>query len=452
MCRGPKYHSSPMSPIPRALWNKPKSHGIYIFFFNWEEGKGTVKECKSEGKWKCYGHCTIFWAEYFNKSHVCKSRAGCYQVHCMYFHLTFSMALSHRGLNDCKGTLRWATNGVVFLVVVLTSMGKRAWWVCMSVPLNSYFSTLDIWVCSGLRCVNSPTCYQKYIAQKAHTNKPTIFSPSHLINTCRAWSGLTSIIYCFRTIIIVNCLFICKCTVVPVVPDFRVACNWSSLLNSLLLNLHFHQWISSYSFSANCEQNVRDIRKCLGKRTRLNSQINLVLKSLIQRNHSVMQTRARHSWPPLSLINYLHNRRRKCYKKRLSYKKVWEKVYPWVQYEDPNVGKFCTLCKKWRRPLPSTKGGWMTREIVDWKHGTELLKLHSGFKWHQDSSITARMAKHVEQQNVIEMQCAGAAEQAEEKKKKNHEIILELMRSIYFLVKNHIPHSTTYMVLIELKV
>ena len=59
------------------------------------------------------------------------------------------------------------------------------------------------------------------------------------------------------------------------------------------------------------------------------------------------------------------------------------------------------------------------------------------------------MAKHVEQQNVIEMQCAGADTQAEEQKKKNREIILKLMRSIYFLAKNCIPHSTTYKELIE---
>ena len=62
------------------------------------------------------------------------------------------------------------------------------------------------------------------------------------------------------------------------------------------------------------------------------------------------------------------------------------------------------------------------------------------------------MAKHVEQQNVIEMQCAGAAKQAEEQKKKNREIVLKLMRSIYFLAKNLIPHSTTYKELIELQV
>ena len=103
-----------------------------------------------------------------------------------------------------------------------------------------------------------------------------------------------------------------------------------------------------------------------------------------------------------------------------------------------------------RRLPPSAKGGWRTREIIDRNHATELLTQHSGSKYHQDSSITARMAKHVEQQNVIEIQYAGAAKQAEEQKKKNREIILKLTRSIYFLAKNRILHSTTYKELIEL--
>ena len=67
--------------------------------------------------------------------------------------------------------------------------------------------------------------------------------------------------------------------------------------------------------------------------------------------------------------------------------------------------------------------GWMIWGIVDWNHVTELLKQHSGSKWHRDSSVTVRMAKHVGQQNVIEMQCAGAAKQAEEQKKKNRGMI-----------------------------
>ena len=63
--------------------------------------------------------------------------------------------------------------------------------------------------------------------------------------------------------------------------------------------------------------------------------------------------------------------KKKCYKKKLSYKKVWENVYPLVQSEDPKVGMFCALCKKWGRPPPSANSGWTTRGIVDWNHATE---------------------------------------------------------------------------------
>ena len=66
-----------------------------------------------------------------------------------------------------------------------------------------------------------------------------------------------------------------------------------------------------------------------------------------------------------------------------------------------------------------------------------------------DSSITARVAKHVEQQNSIEIHCAGATKQAEEQKKKNREIILKLMIYMYFLYSTLL---TTYKELIELQV
>ena len=106
------------------------------------------------------------------------------------------------------------------------------------------------------------------------------------------------------------------------------------------------------------------------------------------------------------------------------------------------MGKATSKCKRWAED----KGNCCLEPCH------KLLKQHSGSKWHQDSSITARMAKHVEQQNIIEMQCAGVAKQAEEQKKRNREIILNLIRSIYFLAKNRISHSTTYKELIELQV
>ena len=62
------------------------------------------------------------------------------------------------------------------------------------------------------------------------------------------------------------------------------------------------------------------------------------------------------------------------------------------------------------------------------------------------------MAKHLEQQNAMEIQCAGVARQAEEQKIIYHGIIFKLMKSIFFLARNCIPHSTTYKELIELQV
>ena len=62
------------------------------------------------------------------------------------------------------------------------------------------------------------------------------------------------------------------------------------------------------------------------------------------------------------------------------------------------------------------------------------------------------MAKHVEQQNFIEIKYACAARQVEEQKKKNREFIIKLIRYIKFLERNVFytqPHKKE---LIELQV
>ena len=48
--------------------------------------------------------------------------------------------------------------------------------------------------------------------------------------------------------------------------------------------------------------------------------------------------------------------KKKCYKIKVSYTKVWILGFR-VQCEDPEVGMFCTLCKKWGRSPPRAKGG-----------------------------------------------------------------------------------------------
>ena len=54
------------------------------------------------------------------------------------------------------------------------------------------------------------------------------------------------------------------------------------------------------------------------------------------------------------------------------------------------------------------------------------------------------MAKQVEQQNVIETQCAGPAKQAEKKKKKNRKIILKVMSSIIYSLIRIVFQTQSY--------
>ena len=80
--------------------------------------------------------------------------------------------------------------------------------------------------------------------------------------------------------------------------------------------------------------------------------------------------------------NKLSTQQKKCYKKKLSSKKLWEKVCRKVRSEDCKVGKFCTLDMKFGRSPRRAKGWWATRGIVDRNYATKLLKQHRGSKWH----------------------------------------------------------------------
>ena len=54
--------------------------------------------------------------------------------------------------------------------------------------------------------------------------------------------------------------------------------------------------------------------------------------------------------------------------------------------------------------------------------------------------------------SVLELQCSSAAREAAERRQRNNDVLLKLLRSVYFLVKNRIPHTTTYTQLVELQV
>ena len=145
--------------------------------------------------------------------------------------------------------------------------------------------------------------------------------------------------------------------------------------------------------------------------------------------------------------------KKKAYKGKLSFRKEWEKKYPWVTCKDPGDGMFCSVCQKWGKPPAGSRGAWTSKGVVDWNHATELLKQHADSQWHRDSAVVAAMAQQSEGGNsVLQLQCSAAAREAAERRQRNRCVLLKLLRSTYFLIQNKIPHTTVYPHLVQLQV
>ena len=145
--------------------------------------------------------------------------------------------------------------------------------------------------------------------------------------------------------------------------------------------------------------------------------------------------------------------KRQLYKSHLSYKKEWEKTYPWVYCNNPKDGMFCRVCQDFGRPSATARGAWTVKGMTDWNHATENLKQHNESKGHKEGALSARMAEQAANVgNVLDLQLAASAKQAEELRQRNRSILLKLLRSVYFLAKSRIPHTTTFEELVQLQI
>ena len=103
-----------------------------------------------------------------------------------------------------------------------------------------------------------------------------------------------------------------------------------------------------------------DIRKYLGKRTP-KEQSDKSSGEESDREESFCRGDKSKTFKTCPISNKLAaQQKKKCYKKKLSYKKV----YPWVQCKNPKVGMFCTLCKKWGGHLQVQKVGGRQGELL----------------------------------------------------------------------------------------
>ena len=107
---------------------------------------------------------------------------------------------------------------------------------------------------------------------------------------------------------------------------------------------------------------------------------------------------------------------------------------------------FCRLCQNFGKTPVTARGAWTSRGINDWNHATE----HNNSKWYKDGAIAARMAEQAASTgNAVDLHLV---KQAEKQRQQNRSVLLKLLRSIYFLTKNRIPHTTTFEELVQLQI
>ena len=117
-------------------------------------------------------------------------------------------------------------------------------------------------------------------------------------------------------------------------------------------------------------------------------------------------------------------------------------------YDEHQGGMLCLVCTKYGKPPVQVRGAWVTRAINNWPKATDLLKKHESSEWHLAALEAQGMALLGQKTgNVLDRIIAAS----DEEKRRNREVIKTLIRSLYFLVKHRVPHTTTFNDLISLQ-
>lgn len=141
--------------------------------------------------------------------------------------------------------------------------------------------------------------------------------------------------------------------------------------------------------------------------------------------------------------------RMRQYKDNLQYNPEWKKKWLWMEYSEEEGGMFCSVCKKYGRPPVQARGAWVERPINNWIKATELMNKHAISEWHKAAVEKEVFAETAEKHgDIIERMLKVS----EEEKRRNLELVKKVVRSLYFLVKHRIPHTTTFSDLITLQV
>ena len=99
--------------------------------------------------------------------------------------------------------------------------------------------------------------------------------------------------------------------------------------------------------------------------------------------------------------------------------------------------------------LVQARGAWVTRSVSNWVKATPLQKIMPKLDWRiaamERKVLSLSISEHG---NVVEQIVAAS----EEQRKQNRDLLKKYVRSLYFLVMYHIPHTTTFEPLISLQI
>ena len=116
-----------------------------------------------------------------------------------------------------------------------------------------------------------------------------------------------------------------------------------------------------------------------------------------------------------------------------------------MEYDSAQNGMVCTICMVYGKPPVQARGAWVKRPINNWVKAKSLLLQHEKSEWHIAAVERKVMSQSTEEHGNVMEQLAAA-------QKQNRDVIKNPIRSLYFLVKHHIPHSTTFESLITLQI
>ena len=98
----------------------------------------------------------------------------------------------------------------------------------------------------------------------------------------------------------------------------------------------------------------------------------------------------------------------RSYKKRMKYNRDWQMKWRWLLYDED--GMYCSICRKYGKPPPQTRGAWVTRPVQNWVKAVELLSKHGKSEWHLAAIEALAMSESAKQHGDIVDKMLAASE------------------------------------------